>query len=409
MAQIAVKLPEVTHFPLVKEFLESKARNSRDTADAYRHGLQRLASFLAEEYPAYDIQTILKAKKLDIYKLIDRFISHMTNKGLGVSTVKLAVAAARAYLQRNDIDILPAKFRNKVTMPKERKEDEYPIDIKEIRQILTAINNRRLKALCVILASGGMRPLEALAIQYKNLDLSTKPTKIYMKAEYSKNKLPREIYITEEATTFLNQWLAHKYRKRKPDPDEFIFAVMKNATPYGLYPSISHEFRRVLKAVHFDERKPGLARRGKITLYSFRRHVKTVTEDFAGHSMSEYLLGHKKSPYYTKREPERRAIYAKSCERHLTYLDYTIIDKQLESEQDTIKALEERLRNVEIQAIGARRNDYLQFIDFLKQLAEDDSVDEKSSEIKASIQSMFEEAMKRVQKGEHLRKDYGTS
>jgi hypothetical protein len=119
--------------------------------------------------------------------------------------------------------------------------------------------------------------------------------------------------------------------------------VIGGSNPEGLYPSISNEFRAVLKAVNFDERKEGLARRGKITLYSFRRYVKTVTEDYAAHSMSEYLLGHKKSPYYTKKEPERREIYAKSCERHLTYLDYSVIDKKLEEEKGEIQAMKAQM------------------------------------------------------------------
>lgn len=63
--------------------------------------------------------------------------------------------------------------------------------------------------------------------------------------------------------------------------------------------------------------------------------------------MSEYLLGHKKSPYYTKKEPERREIYAKSCERHLTYLDYSVIDKKLKDEQSELEALKARVEKQE--------------------------------------------------------------
>lgn len=392
-----VKAPKVEGYPKVRAFLDSKARNSKKTAESYEDGLQRLADFLLEVHPHYDIQTILTAK-LDAYRLIDEFISYMTNQGLGIATIQLAVAAVRSYMQMYDIDIIPSKFKHKVTMPKERKEDEYALDVNEIRTILTAINNRRLKAFCMMLASGGMRPVEALAIQFKDLDLKAKPTKIYMKAEYSKNKLPREVYITAEATTFLNQWLAHKYRKRKPDPNELVFGVMGDATPEGLYPSISNEFRRVLKAVHFDERKKGLARRGKITLYSFRRYVKTVTEDHAGHSMSEYLLGHKKSPYYTKKEPERRAIYAKSCERRLTYLDYTTIDKELEAEKDTINKLEARLTSMEVKYLEAKKESALLIDNNIRDLLDGNL----TTETKTRIEVMFEGMIKKIMEGKHL-------
>jgi hypothetical protein len=68
-----------------------------------------------------------------------------------------------------------------------------------------------------------------------------------------------------------------------------------------------------------DERKEeGIHKRRKITLHSFRRFVKPVISDQTNQDYSEWFLGHNKSPYYTKMEPERREIYAipaniKSC------------------------------------------------------------------------------------------------
>ena len=41
---------------------------------------------------------------------------------------------------------------------------------------------------------------------------------------------------------------------------------------------------------------------------------------------SEWFLGHNKSPYYTKKEPERREIYATKCIKYLTFLDYSTLE-----------------------------------------------------------------------------------
>ena len=41
---------------------------------------------------------------------------------------------------------------------------------------------------------------------------------------------------------------------------------------------------------------------------------------------SEWFLGHNKSPYYTKKEPERREIYYTKCMKYLTFLDYTTLE-----------------------------------------------------------------------------------
>jgi integrase len=58
-----------------------------------------------------------------------------------------------------------------------------PFDAQDIRQILLAITNRRLRAYCLLLASGGMRATEALAIQLEDIDFTTYPTRIYMKVK----------------------------------------------------------------------------------------------------------------------------------------------------------------------------------------------------------------------------------
>lgn len=239
-----------------------------------------------------------------------------------------------------------------MTVPKDRKEDEYPLDASEVRQILLGITNRRLKAYCLMLASGGMRPVEGLAIRVKDVDFTTKPTKLYMQAKYSKNKLPREVYVSDEATEALKQWFEYKFGNS--DPDTLVYAVMDDATPTGMYDLISKEFRAVLKAIRFDEKKEGLLQnRRKITLYSFRRYVKTITEDVAGHSMSEYLLGHKKSPYYTKKEPERREFYRK-CLPYLTYLNYEALEQhgqdiqtKLAEKESQIERMQKQLEDVQ--------------------------------------------------------------
>ena len=62
------------------------------------------------------------------------------------------------------------------------------------------------------------------------------------------------------------------------------------------------------------------------TLHSFRRFVKTVISDQTNTDYSEWFLGHNKSPYYTKKEPERREIYATKCMKYLTFLDYTKLE-----------------------------------------------------------------------------------
>ena len=57
-------------------------------------------------------------------------------------------------------------------MPKVLREKEEPLDVSDIRKILLSCNNRRLKTLLLVLASGAMRVTEALATRNMDLDFT---------------------------------------------------------------------------------------------------------------------------------------------------------------------------------------------------------------------------------------------
>jgi integrase len=241
----------------------------------------------------------------------------------------------KSFLAYHDVDIIPSKFKRKVKLPKEAREDEEPLSVGEIRRILLACNNRRLKTYILLLGSSGLRAIEGLSLRLRDCDFSASPTKIHVRKEYSKTRVARTVYISDEATSYLNEWLAWKYRDKgddrwtkKRNPDDLIFSVYtttNQANPGHLYIKIAREFQKVLSAAGMDERKEGMRRR-KITLHTLRRFTKTVISNQAGQDFSEMVLGHKKSVYYTLREQERREIYASKCMRYLTFLDYSFLE-----------------------------------------------------------------------------------
>jgi hypothetical protein len=116
--------------------------------------------------------------------------------------------------------------------------------------------------------------------------------------------------------------------------NDLVFTVYSTVDPMLLYDKILREFQKLLAIVGLDERKESVQRRRRITLHSFRRFVKTVISDQVNQDYSEWFLGHSKSPYYTKKEPDRRQIYASKCMKYLTFLDYGALEstgKSIES------------------------------------------------------------------------------
>jgi integrase len=145
------------------------------------------------------LETILKPlskNEMNVYELLDNFISYLLsiNSNLTPTSLKLYVASIRSYLAYYDIDVIPSKFRRKVKMPKVYREDEEPLDVNDIRKILLSCNNQRLKTYLLVLASGGLRAIEALAIRIKDIDLSVSPTKIHIRKEFTQTKVARDIH-----------------------------------------------------------------------------------------------------------------------------------------------------------------------------------------------------------------------
>ena len=330
--------------PKVKLFLDSIERNSNSSRAAYSCGLLHLENFISHKYEKYDCETILQPlseNKINIYELLEGFVSYLmkARTGMAPKTISLYVSALRSYFAYYDIDVIPSKFKRKVRLPKIYREDEEPLDASDIRKILLSCNNRRLKVFLLILASGGMRAGEALAIRNMDLDLTVSPTKVHIRKEYSKTRVARDVYISVEATHFLEQWLDWKYknpdRVRKFNQEDLVFTVYQNKKTHSLYVKMWLEFERLLKIVQMDEKKEGgLHKRRKVTLHSLRRFVKTVISNQVGQDYSEWFLGHSKSPYWTLKEADRREIYATKCMKYLTFLDYSTLEatgKNIES------------------------------------------------------------------------------
>jgi integrase len=138
-------------------------------------------------------------------------------------------------------------------MPKHYREDEEPLDVSDVRKILLSCNNRRLKSYLLIQASSGLRATEACALRMCDIDFSINPTKIHVRKEYSKTKASRHVYISDEATHYLKQWIDWKYRdkgewtKEKED-DELIFYVYRisnEPNPVHLYGKMASEFEKL--------------------------------------------------------------------------------------------------------------------------------------------------------------------
>jgi integrase len=356
----------------VKKFLESKALRSENTSRSYLTGLVHFNNFLAQsEHTLETVLAFLLDHTIDVYELLQDFMKYQVLQNFNNKTARFNYRVILSYFDYHDIDFNPRRLKNKVAIPRLIKEQEQPIDAQDIRKLLLKCTNRRLRTYLLVLASGGMRAVEALAMRVKDVDFTSRPTRIHIRGEYSKTKSARNIFISDEAAQALKD---HCKNYRKPRPlNDLIFQTWRideKANPRTMYNHVDYEFGKLLRIAGFDDKKDNSIRH-IITLNSFRRFVDTTISNTVGKDYAEWFLGHANSPYYTAKPQERAEIYSK-CMKHLTFLDYTVLEAMgksteadLEIKSKEIAALQQQLAQSkqeikdQFQAYEAKMNEFV--------------------------------------------------
>jgi integrase len=362
---------QVEKLPKVERFLSSLKRNSLNTSNRYKTPIAYFHEFLLSNYnqTADSVLQMLVNKEIDVYSLLDEFIGFVQTKQVNSSSINQYITGIRSFLSYYDIDIVPAKFKRRVRSPKIYREEEKPIDAKDIRQMLLNCHNRRLKAFILVLASSGLRATEACAIRLCDVNLTIRPTRIHVRKEYAKTRVSRDVWISDEAAKYLQDWLVFKCgnsiltifdncdngnnnttnsnkNKKNRILQSLIFQVQLNndhVTPKSLYLKILLQFQKLVEIVGLGERKERMKRR-KITFHSFRRFVKTTLSDCIGKEFSEWYLGHAKSGYYVSKPEVRAATYKEKAMKYLTFLDYSILENQQDEELE-VRQIKEKYEN----------------------------------------------------------------
>lgn len=174
----------------VSTFLNSIKRSSVNTFEGYLVAFVSFQRFLdsKQKYKGNNPDTILdkiKANKIDPYELLDSFINFLQGSP---KTIRLKVEVLRSFFEYHDFEISSKKFKKRCRPPKIYRDDEQALTATDIRKMLLNCSNRRLKAYLLLLASGGLRAVEALAIRHKDIDFNSKPTKVHIRKEYSKTR-----------------------------------------------------------------------------------------------------------------------------------------------------------------------------------------------------------------------------
>lgn len=304
--------------------------------------------------------------KIDPYDILSGFVAYLEEEGIeNPNTLRYFVATARNFLEYNDVEISPRKFKLKVRLPKAVIRHKEAISKEDIREILLKCSNIKLKTYLMLLASTGMRATEALALRNKDFDFDDENNHnnnhrqafVRIRGESTKTRTDRYVFLTKEMIGQCKAWTDYKYRRRRltkvvnntptrsnnvggkavsywiePElsPDDLFFSMprkRKRSSLRGLYVHMNEDFAKTLDRIGFGNREDGNESRRKITFHSFRRFVKTTISDLGYQDFSEWFIGHAGSTYWRKKDSEKAELFRK-IEPYLTFLDITGLESK---------------------------------------------------------------------------------
>lgn len=354
---------------LIDEFISTISMQNIQTAKSYKNRLKTFDAFSISYYNADADKTLpkLKQNEIDVYDFLNKFVGYLLqNNRLSSSSIKQYVITAKNFIEYNDVDVSPLKFKLKVKMRRAVRTKKHALSKEDIIKILNSCNNMRLKTYVMLLVATGMRAQEPLTIRIKDIDFKSR--RLVLRGDYTKTKIERIILLTEEVVKQLEAWLDYKYRTKrvqsfdkstnrwfneytalKREDDDLVFAALKTMPKANsLYIQLCKDFDKTLDRIGMGSREESNRRR-LITLHSFRRFVKSTITDLGHYDFSEYFIGHIGSTYYRKTDKQIADIF-KKVEPHLTFLDYSSLERKGADIQTKIETLEQenaRLRQIE--------------------------------------------------------------
>lgn len=376
-----------TQSEAIAKYIKMISVNNSRTGNEYLTRLITFETYIKEHYPfSLDELTINKLfnYRENIYELLADYVSWLSQRigkdGYKLSNVsiKQRVITAKNFLEFFDIDINPRKFKLKVKMPRVVMQYKEALAKEDIIKILEACGKLKLKTYLLFLAATGCRASEACSIRIKDLDFVN--SKVNIRGEFTKTKVGRYMFLTEELKEYLKTWLDYKYRERrlylkdkhcnrrvKPEREDYDLVFSSSFTYNGdtysndkdkkkkiseldnvsnLYTTLVIDFNKVIEQLKIGYENSS-RRRHIFTMHSLRRWVKGTISDIVSSDYSEWALGHtgSYSTYYRKSEKEKYALF-KKVEPYLTYLDQRGLEKKQADLQNRLELMENENREM---------------------------------------------------------------
>lgn len=209
-------------------------------------------------------------------------------------TIRHDVCAVMQFLSDNGIDLSFSAWKRirkrHLTVAKAVVDDIPPT--KEEMKIILANADVKTKAIALVILSSGARPIEAINLKMKDIDLESKPGRIYI--NNSKTHTVRTSFISSEAVEQVKVWL--KVREQWLKQHERDHGPFKSRTRNNLfcccYNSVRISWDRLLEKSEFNQKCPH-TNYYKRRLYTLRKYFYSNIVGLIGVEAADYLMDHR--------------------------------------------------------------------------------------------------------------------
>lgn len=346
--------------PQMKSFLDSVfvISHSSHTPHTYRTAIWKFQDFLQQRYSIDEFVLVDKIKKgeIDIYGVLREFVVYQDKGGNSAKSVRSYMSGVNGHLRSIGIRINSDDYKYLVKTPKARRTYEKPIT-KEMIVRLLHNSPPKLQASIIVAVATGMRLGEIVNLRLADIDFSSVPTRIRLRAETTKTRQSRETFLTSEATQILKDYLTSSFGwdgngKNTHLQDSLIFGrtmqrgkktpIKENMTHYAEHSLESSLQIHIKKIPDLDSKNEN--GRNVIHFHGFRKYFRTTVGNVCGRDFAEALIGHGfyMDTYYVLSEEQKRELYLKA-EPYLTLSDFKTVENNIKSMSERCELLEKEV------------------------------------------------------------------
>jgi integrase len=353
-----------------KDYLDSIyiISHSYSTVSAYRLSIYNknksgFRDFLQQKYNINELEFAeqIKQEKFDVYAILRDFVIFLDKSNYKPKSISTRLTAVKGYLRFLGVKIYAEDCKHTIKIPKNIKESEVALTKELILRVLRNIPPR-LQTVILVLSSSGMRIGELVQLKLSDVDFTTTPTTIRLRAQITKTKSARETFITSEATNSLKDYLARTWKWSEGKDNSHLDDLIIFGRGYSSYrktkdtfsqPShlnaegvLMKQLRNSIKKVP-DLNKINLNGIRVIHFHALRKFFRTTVGNAIGRDFAEALIGHQfyMNTYYQLPEEKKRQMYLEA-EHHLTISDFETVEKNIKKLSEKNSQLEEKFNDL---------------------------------------------------------------